>query len=313
MQALICAVRVHTTSEWSQIPKWNFAQAVRGFVDNWAMHSLSLCSWELYQTTPKRGRQTAGSFAHTCQQRLLELYPVVTLIAGAERGATPTAREMVALWQSLDSWDEMGLSPLWRALQMDAERARLLLQVVGVTVRTESPAPADYPGELMHMIVQWRVGESTKAAVSQLIEQGADIDQLDSEGATPLMRCVEDKGDVAWVNLLISLGADVHHSPYGESLLHKAALCAGPTMVITLLKAGANITARNNDGKTPLECAHKRLGELLEVDDDETSHRVTTRKAIIAVLEAAEAGYRQGLATASKAVGAPPSKEERKG
>ena len=89
----------------------------------------------------------------------------------------------------------------------------------------------------------------------RLIESGADVNQRDAEGDTPLR--IAASAEVA--KILISRGADVNaKNTLGLSPLHHAVFLEdGGGKLALLLQAGANIETRDSDEKTPLIAATK--------------------------------------------------------
>jgi serine/threonine-protein phosphatase 6 regulatory ankyrin repeat subunit A/serine/threonine-protein phosphatase 6 regulatory ankyrin repeat subunit B len=90
-----------------------------------------------------------------------------------------------------------------------------------------------------------------------LIKAGANVNVLDSKGATPLF-CAVAKGKTEVVIHLIGNGADVNlceGGPFSFSPLHAAVQCGNLKVMDCLIKAGANMNVRNSKGATPLFCA----------------------------------------------------------
>ena len=91
--------------------------------------------------------------------------------------------------------------------------------------------------------------------VRWLVEQGMDIDALDTYKRTPLhCRAMLHGRDI---NIFLELNADIEAADtYGDTPLHFAAGSSyTPAMVKLLLEKGANVLAKNEEDETPLECA----------------------------------------------------------
>ncbi|GEM_PF-2795672 len=88
-----------------------------------------------------------------------------------------------------------------------------------------------------------------------LILMGADVNARDSAGCTPLHgACGSLMKDLA--ELLISKGADIHAADYdGLTALHMAAYSGGSDLVAFLLSKGADANARDTKRKSPREYA----------------------------------------------------------
>ena len=103
-----------------------------------------------------------------------------------------------------------------------------------------------------------------------------EINSVDAEGTTPLIWAAR-RGDVAVVDKLIRYGADVTiASNIGATALYYAALAQSseaPAAIISLLRAGASVDARNFRQQTPLMmCVHYHddpenfIRPLIEID-----------------------------------------------
>lgn len=90
-----------------------------------------------------------------------------------------------------------------------------------------------------------------------LVARGADLSTGDNYGETPLhSRAGHWKGSV---ELLIELGADVHHNADGRGTpLHRAATTGNLRAAQALLSHGAHADATNKSGQTPLVFALQR-------------------------------------------------------
>ena len=102
------------------------------------------------------------------------------------------------------------------------------------------------------------------AVTAALIEAGADIHARQNDGPTPL----HDAGTAEVVALLLAAGADIEaratylmwRQPNGRDMtpLHVAAKRGNAAVFMALLEAGADPTAVDVEGKTPLDHARER-------------------------------------------------------
>jgi ankyrin repeat protein len=96
-----------------------------------------------------------------------------------------------------------------------------------------------------------------------LVEAGADPEYHSGNGLTPIMEAASAKRGseqhAATVSSLIEAGANVHKENYvnGNTALHYAAVTASLESAKLLVAAGANATAENNDGYTPMDYANR--------------------------------------------------------
>ncbi len=93
------------------------------------------------------------------------------------------------------------------------------------------------------------------AIVQKLLRAGAKVDMRNSGGMTALGCATEHGSPLAIVKALVEAGADVNaRSVDNITPLHGAALTGDLETVRYLVEHGANITVKEWQGKTPLDC-----------------------------------------------------------
>ena len=96
------------------------------------------------------------------------------------------------------------------------------------------------------------VREGDREAVRSLLNESADVNAAQADGATPLAWAVH-RDDLETVELLINAGADVNSANvYGVTPLSLACTNRNAIIVDKLLKAGANPNLAQDSGETPL-------------------------------------------------------------
>src|SRR5690349_315512 len=130
-----------------------------------------------------------------------------------------------------------------------------------------------------------------KAALA-LIASGADVNQTQPDGSTPLHWAVY-RVDRELVTALLRRGAKAGvTNKYGASPLAEAARVANVELAGMLLEAGANANAANDDGQTPLMLAARTgnvpMAKLLVEHGAEVNGRETYRDQSALMWAAAE-------------------------
>lgn len=138
--------------------------------------------------------------------------------------------------------------------------------------------------------------------VKRLIDKGLNVNIVNRQGISPLHAAIAEfyygldepeykekqKLMKTIVQILIDAGANVNFiNPMTResTLMHAAVDNIDPEVVAMLLRAGANIYAKDKDGKTALEKVRKDYKEYKDDEDEE----VPLREEIIKMLEDAEA------------------------
>ncbi|CAM9703933.1 unnamed protein product, partial [Scytosiphon promiscuus] len=113
--------------------------------------------------------------------------------------------------------------------------------------------------------------------VLNLLRKGADRDSLDIYGVAPLHRAVHGK-HIAMIQVLLAGGANANlpRWKHGETPLHTATRCNSHAAMLALLELGANVNAKDDQGRTALYIACETVAPdaadlLLRRGADETA------------------------------------------
>ena len=119
-------------------------------------------------------------------------------------------------------------------------------------------------------------GSDSGGMILQLLNKGADPKTFNAEGKNALHLAVEG-GDANTVKLLLSRSADVNaRTRTGDTPLHLAINRQNQDMIDVLLNAGANVNLRNDRGDMPIHLA-MRLTSLQPPDAAPSRFRVFGR------------------------------------
>ncbi|HPW14296.1 MAG TPA: ankyrin repeat domain-containing protein, partial [Nitrospira sp.] len=123
--------------------------------------------------------------------------------------------------------------------------------------------------------------EGTAAQAKRLLDQGANIEARDAQGATPLITAA-GRGNLALVTLLLNRHAEVETTDRaGNTALHQASFYGQVPCVEALLATGAQTSARNALAFTPLHQAVRRFWEL---SGESRADRLTRQANVIDIL-----------------------------
>jgi ankyrin repeat protein len=149
-------------------------------------------------------------------------------------------------WLALFSWSAS-------AMDIDAYKKALIAgdpaPVLAMLRADGGRAPSGpYGQSLLHLASLYPIGENRPRMVAALLANGANVEALDADGATPL-NLAAGRDCLDCVKLLLRAGAKVNvRNARGVTALHYA----GAEIATVLIAAGADPNAADNEGNRPL-------------------------------------------------------------
>ena len=121
--------------------------------------------------------------------------------------------------------------------------------------RDDAPLEDDEWVETLHSVAEGLDTNVTITLINSLLDEGAEIDEIDPYGKTPLQYAMEVRNKGAALALL-ARGADINIRFEGyHTILHSAAVWGERDVITRLLEMGGDIAAVNCNGQTPMHCA----------------------------------------------------------
>lgn len=155
----------------------------------------------------------------------------------AGRGQVDLVQLLIDNRAAIDPKDKRGQTPAAWAMQAGHREIVRLLAAHGAAL---TPHMAAYAGDVQ--------------TVRRLLDAGADVNQQDKEGRTPLYLATQE-GYMEVMELLIARGADVNqgtgHDPGEFAPLYVAASCGRGDAIDLLVRRGAKVDARVDSSATP--------------------------------------------------------------
>ncbi|MDR3355303.1 MAG: ankyrin repeat domain-containing protein [Synergistaceae bacterium] len=200
----------------------------------------------------------------------------IPLIEAIKRCNTEIVETLLAAGADTEMADLTEMTPLMMSIvfatapvspKMTAERRRDAIEIVSLLIgRGADVNYMDIFSQTpLNMASSGMNYESSLVLTRKLLDAGAEVNPaIPPEKMSPLMWALaevyaewaaEGENRIELIKLLLDAGADPNATCGGESVLHLAALIQSTEITETLLRSGADKSARNRDGKTPFDIA----------------------------------------------------------
>lgn len=158
------------------------------------------------------------------------------------------------------------------------------------------PNLANKDGE--NAVHTWAFNWPEKRVLEKLLAKGADLDQKNQAGRTPLYELVEvgylNRVDLSAIETLLDLGADPNTSDkFGWRPLHRTVYHGLPRVARLLIGKGAKTDATNNKGTKPIQVYPPHSAKV------NGNHRQRFLEPLEILIESGESANQKGVFTSS--------------
>lgn len=174
------------------------------------------------------------------------------LILAARHSTADIVRTLLSHGANPELENSEGCTPLLEAA--DCKNTDVVIAIAPLVRNVDKPDRRERRGRTA---LSYAAGDGNHAAVKALLQAGADVNMLDSNGETVLMWTVRQAKNPDMIPILVSAGADVNvANTKGNTAMTYAVLNSpcGPDAVRALLECGSHVNAVHN-GTTPLMLA----------------------------------------------------------